>query len=72
MAEGCAGDAAADDSAALSDPDGPGRNASNAAPAHAPKTTTTANSISDDLSGLLATTRCGKAESDIGAPARMA
>src|SRR5271168_5252794 len=44
MVEGSAGDAPADDSAGLSGPGGaPARNASNTAPAHAPKTTTTAN-----------------------------
>src|SRR5271170_3038997 len=70
MVEGSAGDAPADDSAGLSAPGGaPARDASNAAPAKAAKMTTTANSISDAFSEFPAAAPCGKAESDISAPA---
>jgi hypothetical protein len=58
---------------ALLGPDGaPARDASNAAPAQALITTTTANSISDARGEFPVAAPRGKAESDIVAPARMA
>src|SRR5271157_1044443 len=70
IVEGWAGDAPADDSAGLPGSAGARtRDASNAAPAQAPKMTTTANSIGDTPSERPAAGPGGKAESDISAPA---
>src|SRR5262249_44803655 len=70
---GWTGAAPADDSAALSERgDGPGRYASKAAPAPAPRKTTIANSTNTPRLGDPFAAPWGTADSDMSASARMA